>query len=358
MQVQDQPQDTMRAILASAHGDDIDSLLSMRNDYPKPIRKEGEVLIKVCACALAPGDVRVLAGHCDYWQEPPNGFPYVAGGDVSGTVVETGENSRFKVGDTVMAMFESPRPLNGLAEYIAAKEKLVEIAPNRVPLAWASTLPSSALCAMNATKKYVKPGMRVLVLGGAGGGTFFIQMAKAQGLASFVAVTSTADKEWLMSLGADKVINYHEENWWEDEDLLCAEPFDLIVDLAVGRKAWMEAKRSKLLGRHGTFLSVTMDDPLMEIHNIRQTFSAMLPGMWRMMWTGLWPCSPRYVWCTDALEIKNGRLREVAQLIDNGIKISLDQASPLPFSEEGVKRGFHIMQKRHAHGKVVISIEE
>ena len=182
-------------------------------------------------------------------------------------------------------------------------------------------------------------------------------MAKAQGLASFVAVTSTADKEWLMSLGADKVINYHEENWWEDEDLLCAEPFDLIVDLAVGRKAWMEAKRSKLLGRHGTFLSVT-NNPLMEIHNIRQTFSAMLPGMWRMMWTGLWPCSPRYVWCTDALEIKNGRLREVAQLVDDGIKISLDQASPLPFSEEGVKLGFHIMQKRHAHGKVVISIEE
>eukprot|EP00584_Thalassiosira_punctigera_P013253 CAMPEP_0172567570 /NCGR_PEP_ID=MMETSP1067-20121228/116341_1 /TAXON_ID=265564 ORGANISM="Thalassiosira punctigera, Strain Tpunct2005C2" /NCGR_SAMPLE_ID=MMETSP1067 /ASSEMBLY_ACC=CAM_ASM_000444 /LENGTH=105 /DNA_ID=CAMNT_0013358949 /DNA_START=898 /DNA_END=1212 /DNA_ORIENTATION=- len=105
----------MRCILAAAHGDDIDSLLSMCDDHPKPIRKIGEVMIKVHACALAPGDVRVLAGHCDYFQEPANGFPYIPGGDVSGTVAEADDDSRFKVGDAVMAMFELPRPLNGLA---------------------------------------------------------------------------------------------------------------------------------------------------------------------------------------------------------------------------------------------------
>ena len=51
----DLPRDTMRCILVSAHGDDINKLIYMSNEYPKPIRKKGEVLIKVRACSLAPG---------------------------------------------------------------------------------------------------------------------------------------------------------------------------------------------------------------------------------------------------------------------------------------------------------------
>jgi len=197
-----------------------------------------------------------------------------------------------------------------------------------------------------------------MVLGGGGGvGTFFIQMAKAMG-ATFVAVTSTTDKGWLMpALGVDKVINYQEKHWWEDKELLSGTPFDLIVDLAVGREAWVQAKGSKLLkGWHGKFLSFTMDDPLIEIHNLRQVFSAIWPMQWRRIWTRLWPFAPRYIVFANGLEVKPGRLEEVARLVDEGMKIVLDPSSPLPFSEEDVKRGFHIMKKRHAHGKVVITI--
>jgi NADPH:quinone reductase-like Zn-dependent oxidoreductase len=256
-----------------------------------------------------------------------------------------------------MAMFELPRPLNGLAEYISCKEKLVEMAPKSVPLAFASALPSSAMSAMIAAQKHVRNGDRVMVLGGCGGvGTFFVQLAKAMG-AAYVAVTSTTDKEWLMpSLGVDKVINYEEDNWWEDKELLTGGPFDLIVDLAVGYEAWAKAKQSKLLDRHGTFLAFTSDKALIEIHNMRQTITAIGPMQCRTLWTKLWPCSPRYIW-HDGLEVKPGRLAEVARLVDDGImRIVLDPVSPLPFSEESVKRGFHIMKKRHAHGKVVVSI--
>ena len=186
----------------------------------------------------------------------------------------------------------------------------------------------------------------------------YSQLAKANG-ASFVAVTSTTDKEWLMpSLGADKVINYEEKDWWEDEELLWRGHFDLIVDLAVGREAWVKAKQSKLLNRHGEFLAITLDKPLVEVHNLRQAFTAFGPMQWRMLWTRLWPFTPRYTWFGDGLEIKPGRLAEVARLVDDGMKIVLDPVSPLPFSEEGVKRGFHIMKKRHAHGKVVVSIQD
>ena len=91
------------------------------------------------------GDVRVLAGHCDYFQHPPGGFPYIPGGDISGIVVEADANSCLKSDDKVMAEFELPRPLNGLAEFVSVKEKLVEFAPKSVTLTEAAALPSSAL---------------------------------------------------------------------------------------------------------------------------------------------------------------------------------------------------------------------
>ena len=271
-------QSAMKCILASSHGVDIDSLLYMCHDRPKQFRKSGEVLIQVKACALAPSDVRVLAGHCDYFQEPPGGFPYIPGGDVSGIVEEADNGSRFKKGDAViaMSMFELPRPLNGLAEFMSVRESLVEIAPMSTSPIESATLPSSAFSAMTAAKKFVCPGDRVLVLGGSSGvGTFFIQLATHMG-ASYVATTSTK-KDLMMSLGTDKVINYQETNWWEDEELLASGPFDLIGD------AWMQAKKSHLLKAHrhgGKFVAFTADNPFLEIHSIWQMFKAIGPMEW------------------------------------------------------------------------------
>lgn len=350
--------ETMRCVLIAAHGNDINKLIYMRSDFPKPIRKKCEVLIKVHACSLAPGDIRVMTGHCDYFQEPPN-FPFIPGGDISGTVVQADDDSRFKQGDKVIAEFELPRPLNGLAEYISVKEKLVEMAPNSLPLMEAAALPSSALSAMVAAKKYVKPGFRVLILGGSGGvGTYFIQLAKKYG-AGYVACTSTTDKNWLLpALGADKVINYENECWWEDKELLWRGPFDLIVDLAVGKEAWKKARTSKLLTRHGRFLTFTADNPLLEIHNFRQTITAVGPMMWRGFWTRLSPFTPTYTCLGDWLEPKVGRLAEVGKLVNDGMKVVLDPVSPLAFTEEDVRRGFDIMKQRHACGKIIVLIED
>ena len=36
----------MKCVLISSHGENIDELLTMSEDYPKPQRKKGEVLIK------------------------------------------------------------------------------------------------------------------------------------------------------------------------------------------------------------------------------------------------------------------------------------------------------------------------
>ena len=72
----------MKCIHVAHHGDDIDQLVSM-STTALPTRSKHELLVQVQACSLAPGDVRVLKGHCDYFQEPPGGMPYIPGGDLA-----------------------------------------------------------------------------------------------------------------------------------------------------------------------------------------------------------------------------------------------------------------------------------
>eukprot|EP00573_Skeletonema_grethae_P008466 CAMPEP_0201696838 /NCGR_PEP_ID=MMETSP0578-20130828/8358_1 /ASSEMBLY_ACC=CAM_ASM_000663 /TAXON_ID=267565 /ORGANISM="Skeletonema grethea, Strain CCMP 1804" /LENGTH=342 /DNA_ID=CAMNT_0048182869 /DNA_START=613 /DNA_END=1638 /DNA_ORIENTATION=- len=342
----------MKCILASAHGEDIDSLLSMCDNYPVPTRKKGQVLIKVSACALAPGDVRVLAGHI-FIQDPPGGFPYIPGGDISGQVVEADSNSRFKPGDPVVALFKLPRPLNGLAEFIAVEESLVELASTNIPIVESSTLTSSALTAMMAANKYCCKGNRVLVLGGSGGvGCFLIQLLKARG-ASFIATTSTR-RDLMLSLGADVVINYKDENWFESSELRNNKQFDLIIEPAVGYDAWRKAMQFRLLKTSaGKFVALTADDALVEAHNWWQLSTVFIPMQWRELWTKVLPSTPQYIW-HNGLNVQSGDLANVTKLVEDGtMKIVLDRVSPLAFTEKGVKEGFIIMKRRSAHGKVV-----
>ena len=56
----------MKCIQIEKHGSDIEDLIKL-STAPNPIPKNGEVLVKVQACALAPGDIRVMKGKvCNF----------------------------------------------------------------------------------------------------------------------------------------------------------------------------------------------------------------------------------------------------------------------------------------------------
>lgn len=61
----------------------------------------------------------------------------------------------------------------------------------------------------------IKPNNKVLIQAGSGGiGTFAIQLAKLKG--AFVATTTSAkNSDFVRQLGADQVIDYHQENFAE-----------------------------------------------------------------------------------------------------------------------------------------------
>ena len=387
---------TMKCALIRAHGDDVDELLSMSNSYPmpklvppqktqvhnsnneglgrlrdhchlpyqKPIR---HLLVKVRACALAPGDIRVMKGHCDLFQNPPEGFPYVPGGDISGVVEEVShpESSRFKKGDRIISMFDLPRPVHGLAEYVVVKESNTEIIPDSISFCEAAAVTSSAVAAYLASTTHIaEPGLRILILGGNGGvGTFLIQFAKKLQKASYIVVTSstsTKKQEELLSLGADRIVDYTKQVWYEDIPEFEDNPFDVIFDLGVGKKqSWVAAKSysSLLKPSCGKYVTFSGHNPELKVHNVWQAVGLMTVMYSRMIGSACNPMTPQYVW-HNGLDIEEGvTLKQLLQLVEEKkIVVVLDPVTPVPFTLDGIRQGYHLMNSRHAHGKVVIEV--
>mmetsp|Transcript_23428 Transcript_23428/g.32752 ORF Transcript_23428/g.32752 Transcript_23428/m.32752 type:complete len:370 (-) Transcript_23428:710-1819(-) len=253
---------TMRCVTVKGYGS-IDDMVGFSERWPVPEPGKGEVLIKVLACSLAPGDIRNLRGDCDYFGPK---CPYIPGGDVCGVVVKSPSPSpsrccssltKFKPGDVIVAMFDF-RPKGGLADYSivktahAAKISVTQSSGSSsrsgrfISACEAAAIPSSALAAMTAARSSVKKGDRVLVLGGGGGvGSHLLQLLKKYG-ASHIAVTaaaspSSAEAKRLVGLGADSVIDYRRESWWERK--AGQSPFDMIVDLVGSYESWQRATK-------------------------------------------------------------------------------------------------------------------
>ncbi|CAK9039628.1 unnamed protein product [Durusdinium trenchii] len=260
----------MACMHVSGYGDQVEQLLTASQE-PKPqVTKRGQLLVRVRAVALAPGDVRVMSGKTSLVQGPPS-FPYVPGGDLSGVVCAVHESEKkFKVGDEVVCMFDTVGPRGALAEYKLVQATHAALKPSSISFEDASALPSSALSAMLLCEKYLRPNDRVLVLNGSGGvGVHLLQMLKPK--ASFVAATST-QRELVEAQGADQVVDYRSQNWWEVPEFL-ATPFDLVIDLWGTRPAWDHAVASPAVkaGREGgRYVTMVGDTPYMvRLHGLR-----------------------------------------------------------------------------------------
>lgn len=348
----------MRCITVDKLKGDMDKVVRFSTTRPKPTLRpgDGRMIIRTLAVSIAPGDVRVLRGQCDFMQSPKS-FPYIPGGDSCGEVVEVHPGEKeFKVGDRVMVLFEDA-PRNALAEFNAVKTSLAAHIPEILTPIEASALPSSAMTAMIVAERHIAKGSRVLILNGSGGvGSHLVQAAKTISGASYVAATSTQN-EMLSKLGVDRVIDYRSENWWEVQELHDGGGLDVIIDLWGGVEAWNQAKvKRSPLKDTGLFVSTIGDNPYPEVHNVFEVLKMLFHIMCRKLSNWLTPEQPKYV-LGQGVHADPAILQRLAQRVKEGaITPVVDASSPFDFSAEGVKQALKLQESRHAHGKVVVLV--
>lgn len=212
----------MKAIVYTQYGSP-DVLRFTEVETPRPA--ENEVLIKVCAASVNPLDFHHMRGHVRMMTGVRGPKHTILGCDIAGRVEATGSLvKQLQPGDAVFGVTGFSG--GGFAEYACAVEGKLALKPANISFEEAASVPIAAITALQGLrdKGRIQPGQRVLIDGASGGvGTFAIQIAKSFG-AEVTAVCSTRNVERARSLGADRVIDYTQENFTQS-----GQRYDLIL---------------------------------------------------------------------------------------------------------------------------------
>ena len=213
-------------------------------EVEKPAPRKNEILVRIHATPVSFGDklVRNLKEitpgkfHMPFlfWLIAKMYFGFrkpripILGSEFAGEIEAVGkEVKRFKEGDRVFG-YRGAR-MGAYAEYLCIPEKeVVALKPANMSYEEASAVPYGAMMALSLLRKVdLRPGQMVLINGASGGiGPFVVQLAKSHYGANVTGVCSTPRLEYVKSLGADKVIDYTQEDFTDSD-----ETYDFIFDI-------------------------------------------------------------------------------------------------------------------------------
>jgi NADPH:quinone reductase-like Zn-dependent oxidoreductase len=298
-------------------------------EVEKPIPKANEVLIKIHATTVVKEDpdMRASPGFNGFLK-PRNP---ILGQELAGEIEAIGRDvTRFKPGDQIFGfdMF------GAYAEYKCISENgALAIKPVNLSYEEAASVPNGALTALPflRDKGKIQSGQTVLIYGASGSvGAAAVQLAKYYG-ANVTGVCSTANLEWVKSLGADPVIDYTQEDFTEN-----GKTYDIIFD-TVGKLSFSECKGS--LTDEGVYLS-TVPTPV-------------------IMLQALWPAKSgkKVKFAAAGLRPASEKIKDLVfltELIEAGkIKPVIDKCYPL----EQMAEAHRYVETGHKKGNVVITVE-
>ena len=196
----------MRAIQVVNEGKDARLVLG---EAPEPKPGPREVAIAVCATAVNRADLLQRRGL----YPPPPGASPILGLECAGRIDELGSEVRgFERGERVMALLAG----GGYAERVCVDAGSLMRIPERLDFAHAAAVPEVFLtCDLNLFQiAGARAGEHVLVHGGGSGiGTTAIQLLRQQGARVIVTCGSDAKAERCLELGAERAINYREQEF-------------------------------------------------------------------------------------------------------------------------------------------------
>lgn len=211
-------------------------------EIPRP--GDDEVLVKIYATSVTTGDTRLRKADpfiARFFTGLFRPRLKVLGYVLAGEIEEVGKDVRFfQEGDTVFGV--TGMRLGAYAEYICLPESgegFLALKPEKITFKEAAAIPFGALTALHFLNKgKIGQGQKVLVYGASGAvGSAAIQLAKYFG-AEVVGVCSGANVEWVKLLGADRVMDYKQQDLTD-----LGMTFDIIFD-TVGKSPFSACVKS------------------------------------------------------------------------------------------------------------------
>ena len=321
---------TMKAMLYRQYGPP--GNLELR-EIEVPALQEGQVLVRVQAASVNALDWHFLTGKPFLARVMNGGLlkpkQRILGVDLAGRVDAVGPGvTRFQPGDEV---FGGCGNGGAFAEVACTEQDQLQPKPPNVTFEQAAAAGAAAHTALQGLRDggQIQEGQSVLINGASGGvGTFAVQIARAFG-ARVTGVCSTGNLDLVRSLGADRVIDYSQEDFTQGE-----QRYDLIFDVAA-KLSFSDCKR--VLNPGGIYVT-TEFSPIL-----------LFKGLWVSMTGGQRLVSQL------AKPPNAGDWAIMRELLETGqVKPVVDRTYTLGEVPEALR----YLGQGHARGKVAISMAE
>lgn len=337
----------MKAILATAPGGI--EVLQLR-DVPKPeLPSPHHLRVKLAAAGVNPVDAKLRAKPAYH----PDKLPAILGCDGAGVVEAVGDQvTRFKVGDEVY--FCNGGIGNNLggetgnyAEYTTLHEEYCAAKPANLSLQDSAALPLVLITAWESLveRAELRTGQTILIHAAAGGvGHIALQLAHHFGARVAVTVSNDKKAELARSLGADRIIDYREQDFVQETlDWTDGKGVDAVFD-TVGGETYIRSLNAARIGGHVVSVLATplsqADVQLARLRNLTLGFELML--------------TPQALNLHDERVRQRKILEEGAALVEEG-KLDILVTHRLPL--EQAAEAHRLIEAGGMIGKIVLTMD-
>jgi NADPH2:quinone reductase len=329
----------MKAVLMTAAG--APEVLQLREVEEPRLGGDDQIKVRLCGAGINPIDTKLRGRGLLF----PDALPHILGCDGAGEVVECGAAVRdLKPGDEVWFCHGGlGREPGNYCQYAVLPAAVARRKPAEITALHAAAGPLVLITAWEALfdRAHLQAGQSVLIHAGAGGvGHVAIQLAKSAGARVCTTVSGAAKAEFVRGLGADRAIDYTQEDFvaaateWTD-----GRGADVVLDSVGGATFRHSLEATAHYGDVVTLLDPGTDVDWKEARNrnLRIGFELMLTPMLRDL--------------PEARARHGEILDRCAGLINAGqLRLQLSEVLPLARAAEAHAR----IEAGHIQGKLVL----